>query len=187
MGKTQIFKVQIKPTVSIFTQPLKSLTAYLFVQVCMLKNTELHLWSPFVSLNHTLFVSLIYFLGKIKKHGMRQILGMKLDEFLKTAIALLLMLMISDRHFQSIIQSLDPFNTFSITTSVTCLKERRKICQLEFVCCFLELFPETVPHFLTSSSALCSGVMMPSALTTSQLHLLSWISVPIFPVTAGSP
>uniref|UniRef100_A0A0E9TZC9 Uncharacterized protein n=1 Tax=Anguilla anguilla TaxID=7936 RepID=A0A0E9TZC9_ANGAN len=29
--------------------------------------------------------------------------------------------------------------------------------------------------------------MTPSAVTTSQLHLLSWMSVPIFPVTAGSP
>lgn len=39
----------------------------------------------------------------------------------------------------------------------------------------------------TCSSALCSGVMISRALTTNQLHLLSWMSVPIFPVNAGSP
>lgn len=53
---------------------------------------------------------------------MRQIFGMKLDEFLKALVALLLMLMVSDRHFQSIIQSLDPFNTFCITTPITRLR-----------------------------------------------------------------
>jgi len=57
---------------------------------------------------------------------MRQIFGMKLDEFLKAVIALLLMLMVSDRHFQSIIQSLDPFNAFSVTTPITCLRESRQ-------------------------------------------------------------
>ena len=39
----------------------------------------------------------------------------------------------------------------------------------------------------TSSSAFCCGVTLASACTTSQLHLLSSMSVPIFPVTAGSP
>lgn len=53
---------------------------------------------------------------------MRQIFGMKLDEFLKALVALLFMLMISHRHFQSVIQSLDPFNTFCITTPITHLK-----------------------------------------------------------------
>lgn len=55
---------------------------------------------------------------------MRQIFGMKLDEFLKALVALLLMLMVPDRHFQRIIQSLDPFNTFCITSPITCLREK---------------------------------------------------------------
>lgn len=156
----------------------------------MPKNTQLHFSSLSNTLNHTSFVSLIYFLGKVKKNSVRQILGMKLDEFLKAVIALLLMLIVSDRHFQSIIQSLDPFNTFSITTPITCLRERIQVGKL--LMCYIIAFiifvcHSAVPHFLTSSSALCWGVMMPSAVTTSQLHLLSCISVPIFPVTAGSP
>ena len=40
---------------------------------------------------------------------------------------------------------------------------------------------------LTSSRALCSALALASACTTSQLHLLSSMSVPTLPVIFGSP
>ena len=40
---------------------------------------------------------------------------------------------------------------------------------------------------LTSSRVLCSSLAFASACTTSQLHLLSSMSVPTLPVTFGSP
>lgn len=57
---------------------------------------------------------------------MGKILGMPLDEVLESQVALFLILMISERHFQSVIQCLDSLYTLSITPAITCLRETEK-------------------------------------------------------------
>lgn len=75
---------------------------------------------------HASFVSLIDFLGKVKKNSMGKVLSVPLDEVLKSQITLFLVLVVSERHFQSVIQCLYSLHTLSITPAITCLIEAEK-------------------------------------------------------------
>lgn len=76
--------------------------------------------------NHASFVPLIDFLGKVEKNSMGKILSMSLDEVLESQVALFLILVVSERHFQSVIQCLHSLYTLGITLAITCLREAEK-------------------------------------------------------------
>lgn len=75
---------------------------------------------------NTSFIPFIDFLGKVKKNSMGKVLCMPLDEVLESEVALFLVLMISERHFQSVVQCFHSLYTLSITPSITCLRKTEK-------------------------------------------------------------
>lgn len=73
-----------------------------------------------------LFIPLIDFLGKVKENSMGKVLSVPLDEVLESQIALFLILVVSERHFQCVVQSLHSLHTLSITPAITCLRTTQK-------------------------------------------------------------
>lgn len=57
---------------------------------------------------------------------MGKVLSVPLDEVLKSQVTLFLILVVSERHFQSVIQRLYSLHTLSITPAITFLIEAEK-------------------------------------------------------------